>query len=50
MIKLFLLGSYLGNEVTEKAKEIIDREDKKQKGGNEGGEKEKKTRRTRKTI
>lgn len=42
--------SYLGNEVTEKAKEIIDREDKKQKGGNEGGEKEKKTRRTRKTI
>lgn len=42
--------SYLGNEVTEKAKEIIDSENKKQKGGNEGGEKEKKTRRTRKTI
>ena len=43
---------YLGDEVTQKAKDIIDREDEKkqQEGGNVDGKKEQKTRRTRKSI
>lgn len=46
--------SFLGTDVTEKAKEIVDREDTeekaKEKGGNADEKKEKTTRRTRKTI
>ena len=46
--------SFLGTEVTEKAKEIVDREDKKEKSKKKGGNTDEKkattTRRTRKTV
>lgn len=41
---------FLGNEVTEKAKEVIDREATEETKGGSDDEKKKKTRRTRKTI
>lgn len=42
---------FLGKEITEKAKEIVDRDNSKEKeGGNDNEKKEKTTRRTRKTI
>ena len=42
---------FLGKEITDKAKEVVDRQDSNEKeGGNEYEEKAKATRRTRKTI
>ena len=41
---------FLGKEITNKAKEVVDRENANEEGGNEDEKKEKATRRTRKTI